>query len=90
MKLAIFADWLPTYGGAEHVIAALHECWPEAPIFTTVARPAALGPLRTADLKPHRFLQIIFRILGRHQYLLSLMPRAIESVDVGAYDVILS
>lgn len=90
MKLAIVADWLPTYGGAEHVIAALHALWPEAPIFTTVARREALGPLRDADIRTDSFLQFLFRLTRRHQYLLPWMPLAIESIDLSAFDVILS
>ncbi len=90
MKLAIIADWLPTYGGAEHVIAALHELWPAAPIFTTVARPKTLGPMASADIRTDARLQSIFRLLGRHQYLLPWMPQSLESIDLGAYDVVLS
>lgn len=90
MKLAIVADWLPTYGGAEHVIAALHQLWPKAPIFTTVARRAALGPLRSADIRTRAVLQSLFRLLGRHQFLLPWMPRAIESIDLDEFDVVLS
>src|SRR5690349_16283447 len=90
MKLAIVADWLPTYGGAEHVIAALHRVWPDSPLFTTVARPASLGPLADADIRTDSALQRIFRMIGRHQYLLPLMPRALERIDLTGYDLVLS
>ncbi len=90
MKLAIVADWLPTYGGAEHVIAAMHDLWPEAPVFTTVAKPSHLGPLQKADIRTDPLLQTIYRFTGRHQYLLPLMPRAIERIDCSGYDTVLS
>ena len=90
MKLAIVADWLPTYGGAEHVIAALHGVWRRAPIFTSVARRDALGPLRDADIRTDPILQRIFRLTSRHQYLLPWMPQSFESIDLDAYDVVLS
>lgn len=90
MKLAIVADWLPTYGGAEHVIACLHDLWKDAPIFATVARPEALGPLRDADIRTDSLLQRIFTLTGRHQYLLPWMPHSFESIDLGAYDLILT
>jgi glycosyltransferase involved in cell wall biosynthesis len=35
MKLAIVHDYLYQYGGAEKVLEALHEIWPQAPIFTS-------------------------------------------------------
>ena len=90
MKVAIVADWLPTYGGAEHVVAALSTIWPKAPIFTTVASRNKLGPLENADVRPVSFLQRMYRLLGRHQYLLPLMPRAVENIGLDDYDVVLS
>lgn len=89
MRIALTADWLPTLGGAERVIAELHHIWPDAPIFTTVARRERLGPLTNADLRLSR-LQIPFRILGTHTLLLPWMPRAMERFDLRDYDVILS
>ncbi len=35
MKIAIVHDFLREWGGAEEVLAALHEIWPEAPIYTS-------------------------------------------------------
>lgn len=89
MKLAIVADWLTVFGGAEHVIAEFRTLWPDAPLFTTVANKDALGPLKDADIRVSN-LQPLYRMLGRHQPLLSLMPRAIEQLDVRGFDVILS
>lgn len=90
MNLAIVADWLPTYGGAEHVVAALSELWPEAPILTTVASPESLpDSLRRADIRTSP-LQYAYRLLGRHQWLLPWMPRAVEQMDVTGFSVVLS
>ncbi len=89
MKLAIVADWLTVFAGAEHVIAELHALWPAAPIFTTVARPHALGPLANADIRTSS-LQLPYRILRHHQLLLPWMPRAIEAIDLTTFDVIIS
>ncbi|MDD5055635.1 MAG: glycosyltransferase [Candidatus Peribacteraceae bacterium] len=90
MKLALIADWLTTFGGAEHVIAAFHELWPTSPVLTTVADPRRLGPLSDADIRTCPFLQTVFRLTHRHQLLLPLMPRYIERMDLSGYDVILS
>lgn len=90
MRLAIVADWLPTYGGAEHVIGALTSLWKQAPVFTPVAAPERIGPLRSADIRTVPFTQRLFRLLGRHQWLLPLLPKAIESIDLTGFDVILS
>lgn len=90
MRIALIADWLPTFGGAEHVVAEFHRLWPEAPIFTTVARPEALGPLSDANIRTDVLLQRIYRLTGKHAILLPLMPRAMERIDLTGFDVILS
>ncbi len=44
MKIAIVHDFLNQRGGAERVVAVLHEMFPEAPIFTSIvdrAKPLA-------------------------------------------------
>jgi len=90
MKLAIAADWLPTYGGAEHVVAALCVLWPDAPILTTIASRTALpAELRRADIRVSP-LQRVYRFLGRHQFLLPWMPLAMENMDFTGFDVVLS
>lgn len=89
MKLSIVCDWLPTYGGAEHVIAALHRVWPKAPIHTTVINRSVIEALKAADVRP-TWLQTLYRIVRKHQLLLPLMPRALEDIDFTGTDVIIS
>ncbi len=89
MKTAIVADWLPTFAGAEHVIAELTTIWPEAPLFTTIANHGELGPLDTADIRTTS-LQRWYKLLGTHRPLLPFMPRSLESINLSGYDVIVS
>lgn len=89
MKLAIVADWLPVYAGAEHVIAAMHDIWPDAPIFTTVANRSKIGPLASADIRTGP-LQKWYSLTGNHQWMLPWMPRAIENIDLREFDTIIS
>ncbi len=44
MKLALVHDYIKEYGGAERVLEALHELYPDAPVYTSVFLPAYLGP----------------------------------------------
>ncbi len=88
MNLALAADWLTTYGGAEHVIAEFLHMFPNAPLFTTVMKKSALGGL-TPDIRVSK-LQKWYELIGNHQVLLPWMPRAIESLDLRDYDVVLS
>lgn len=90
MKIAIIHDYLNQYGGAERVVEALHELFPQAPIFTSIFRPEKLPPLFSAmDVRPS-FMQRL-PLLDRHfkKYLL-LYPSAMERFDLRGYDVLLS
>ncbi|MBI5411856.1 glycosyltransferase [Candidatus Peregrinibacteria bacterium] len=87
MKLAIVADWLTNYGGAENVVSAFHELYPDAPIYTTLFRRDKMRDLATADVRTSYLQKIPF---ARHQLLLPWMPMAIESFDLDEYDVVLS
>ena len=89
MRIALTADWLPVFGGAEHVIAEFLQLWPDAPLYTTVAKRGALGPLDSADIHVST-LQKWYTLLGKHEPLLPWMPRAMERMDLRGYDVILS
>jgi len=89
MKIALTADWLVTYGGAEHVLAEFRTLYPDAPLFTSVVRNGNLGPLNGADIRTSS-LQRWYGVLRNHQVLLTKMPRAMESLDVREFDVILS
>jgi glycosyltransferase involved in cell wall biosynthesis len=43
MKVALVHDYLITYGGGERVVEALHEIWPEAPLYTALVNKKAMG-----------------------------------------------
>ncbi len=89
MRIAFTADWLTTNGGAEQVLSEFRALYPQAPFFTTVTRPGAVRALEGADVRVSN-LQRWYKLLRNHQVLLSKMPKAIESLDVRGYDVILS
>jgi glycosyltransferase involved in cell wall biosynthesis len=46
MKVALVHDYIKEYGGAERVLEALHELYPDATVFTSVYMPEFLGPHR--------------------------------------------
>ena len=88
MKIAIVTDWLTNYGGAESVISAFHDLFPEAPIYTTLYRPGKMKEL--GKLKDIRTTWLNKLPTSKHQYLLSLMPTAVEMMDLSEFDVVLS
>lgn len=89
-SLAMVADWLPTFGGAEHVIWQWCTMWPNAPLFTTLANTKHIGPIAEHKHIRTSYLQTPYTLLKNHQILLPFMPRAIESFNTTGYDVILS
>ncbi len=89
-RIAIVYDKLTThYGGAEHVLQALHQAFPAAPLFTTVRdteKTTWLGEWEVAT----SFLQKIPLAPQMYKVLSPLMPLALESLDLSEYDVIIS
>ena len=91
MRVALVHEWLLTHGGSEELTAELQALFPEADQFALVAAPVpslrrrlSARPIRTS------FLQRIPGATRWHRPLLPLMPRAIESLDLRGYDLIVS
>lgn len=90
MKVAIIHDWLTNMGGAERVILALHEIFPEAPVFTMVHNPAKLPPeFANIDIRTSFIQKLPWAKTGYQRYL-PLMPVAAEQFDLSEYDVVIS
>ncbi len=88
LKIAIVTDWLTNYGGAESVISAFHDLFPNAPIYTTIYKPEKMRELGKLKNVHTSHLQKIPGI--KHQWLLGMMPTAVEMMDLDEYDVVLS
>lgn len=90
MKIALVHDYLVQYGGAERVLSAFTEIFPEAPIYTLLHdREAVHGAFDGARVYTS-FLQGIPFIRRMHRWFPPLMPPAIEQFDFSMYDVVLS
>jgi glycosyltransferase involved in cell wall biosynthesis len=88
MKIALVHDWLTNIGGAEKVLYALHELYPEAPIFTSVFIPEVFSELEGADIRTTFLQKVPFK--HRHQLFPHLRTYAFESFDFSGFDVVLS
>jgi len=89
MKVAIVCDWLTNMGGAENVILGLHECFPDAPIYTSVYNSDGVKPFKNLDIRTS-FLQKWPFAKKKHKLYPTLRPIAFESLDLREYDVIIS
>jgi len=92
MRIAIVHDYLAQAGGAERVVEAMHECWPEAPIFTSVYDPDATFPsFRQMDVRTSFLQRLPFARSSKfHKVALPLYPLAFEHLDLSGYDVVVS
>jgi len=90
MKVAIVHDYLNQAGGAERVVAVLHRMYPDAPIFTTLFDPDAVGePLASADVRVS-WMQRLPLWRTYFKAYLPLYPFAVRSFDLRGYDLIIS
>jgi len=89
MKVALVYDRVNKWGGAERVLLALHEIWPEAPLFTSVYDPKNAPWAKVFKVIPS-FLQDFPAATGNHEWYALLMPLAFESFNFDEYEVVIS
>lgn len=90
MKPALVHDWLNQVGGAEDVLAALLELWPDSPVYTSIHAPGSMPPaLRAAEVRP-LWLNRLPGIQRHHQAFLPLYPLAWSRLKLRGHEVILS
>ena len=90
MKVALVHDYLNQMGGAERVVLALHEMFPEAPIYTSIYDPRRVDTaFQSIDIRTS-FMQKLPLVKKHHQPFLPFYPFAMERLDLRGYDLILS
>ncbi len=90
MKVALVHDYLNQMGGAERVVMAFHEIFPDAPIYTSIYDPKRVDPaFQKMDIRT-TFMQKFPMVTKHHQPYLPFYPFAMESLDLRAYDLVLS
>ncbi|MCD8298127.1 MAG: glycosyltransferase [Prevotella sp.] len=91
MKVAIIQEWLVTVGGSDKVVKAIADVFPDADIFTLVAKKNVCEELGIDWNKVHTsFIQKLPMGTKKHRMYLPLFPFAIEQFDLRGYDVIIS
>jgi glycosyltransferase involved in cell wall biosynthesis len=91
LSIALVYDRVNTpYGGAEHVIAALHEAFPTAPLFTSVYDPQQAQWAQSFTVVASQVLSAIPWLQKQHRFLAPLMPLIFESHDLSTFDIVIS
>ena len=90
-RVAIVHDFLYTYAGAERVLEQMVEVFPDADLFSLFdfLPPGQRGFIKDKPVTTS-FIQRLPYARTKHRSYLPLMPMAIEQLDVGGYDVVLS
>jgi glycosyltransferase involved in cell wall biosynthesis len=89
VRVALVHDWMVRPGGAERVLLALHNAFPDAPIYTSVYRRSALPEFADCDVRTSFLQRWPLSKIG-HQFFPSLRSAVFESLDLSAFDVVIS
>ncbi len=92
MKVAIVHDWLVTNAGAEKVLRSIINIYPDAEIFSLVdfLSPEERDIIIDGKKVHTSFIQKLPYAKKHFRNYLPLFPKAIESFDLSAYDLIIS
>ncbi len=89
LKVALVHDWLVNYGGAEDVVSAILEIYPDADIYTLVHDKKKMkGRFEKNKIFTSRLQKIPFATRLYTKFL-KFMPSAFEAFDFSAYDLVI-
>lgn len=89
-KIAIVCDFLTVMGGAENVVLAMHEAFPDAPIYTTVYNPDKMPAFHQLDVRTSKLQKLPRKLRGFHKLLPTLAVKAMRQLDLSEFDIILT
>ncbi len=91
MRVAVVADWLTIYAGAERVLSEILKIYPNADLFSLVdffdpKSRKLIGGKRAKT----SFIQRLPLARSKYRHYLPFMPMAVERFDLTPYDLIIS
>lgn len=89
-KIAIVCDFLTTMGGAENVVLAMHEAFPDAPIYTATYNPDKTPQFHELDVRTSRLQKLPARLRNFHKLLPTMAVKAMRELDLSEFDIILT
>nr|MBP7768862.1 glycosyltransferase [Candidatus Woesebacteria bacterium] len=92
-RIALIHDYLLEYGGAERVLEALHELYPDAPVYTSFIDRDRLGihasRFKDWDIRETWITKLPFYKALHSPYRL-FAPKAFADLDLSDFDVVIS
>ncbi len=89
MKIAIIYDWINKFGGAERILLALHEIWPDAPLYTAVYNEEKTNWAKIFRINPS-IINRITLLRNKNELLPLITPYIFESFNLNNFDVVFS
>jgi glycosyltransferase involved in cell wall biosynthesis len=93
LKIALVHDYLVAFGGAERVLIALHEIWPDAPVYLAIKDKEKLGDnwqfFQDWDIRTSWFQKVpgASKLISPMRFILPLIW---ESFDFSDYDLVIT
>jgi len=87
LKVALVCDWLTEVGGAEKVLLAVHEMFPDAPIYTSQFRPKTATWFTGMDIRTG-WLNIFPK--GLRRFIPFLRNIYFKHLDLSDFDLVIS
>lgn len=89
-KIAIICDFLTTMGGAENVVLAMHEAFPDAPIYTAIYNPNKMPAFAGLDIRTSKLQKMPRKLRQFHKLFPTMAVRAMRELDLSEFDIILT
>lgn len=90
MKIALIHDHLAQDGGAERVLKALADLYPEAPIFTLLYEKKYADKYYRDRHIETSVIQKLPGGISHYQWYMPFMPMAVEFFDLSSFDLVIS
>ena len=77
-------------GGAENVVVAMHEIFPDAPIYTALYNPDKMPAFKNIDVRTSRLQRLPKLLRQNHRFFPTLGVKAFRDFDLSEFDIILT
>lgn len=89
-RVAIVCDFLTTMGGAENVVLALHELYPDAPIYTAIYNKDKMPAFHQLDVRTTKLQSYPKKLRTYHKLFPTLAVKAMRKLDLSEFDIIIA
>lgn len=89
-RIAIVCDFLTTMGGAENVVLAMHDAFPDAPIYTAIYNADKMPAFSELDIRTSSLQKMPKKLRNYHKLFPTLAVKAMRKLDLSEFDIILT